>query len=278
MRLFISHSHKDEAIYSPLCLALDAAEIPRWDVSSIPAGSSLAEDLRIAIESCDICVFLATERSIESPWCLAELGAFWGAAKRVIIYIADPELDDSRMPPQFQGSLWVNSASQLIEALQTAKQESFDVFLASPMAAYDSDDEYEKAYAEVVKVCEAFRNECEFTVYSAVERCPTRKSFEATDVSVKIDLKAIRMSQYFVMLYPRKIASSILLEAGFALAMRKNSVYFVNNRNDLPFMLREVSGVFTDVSLQEQSCSSNYDEIVNSIQINKRRLFDIDAV
>jgi len=43
-------------------------------------------------------------------------------------------------------------------------------------------------------------------------------------------------------------------------------------------MLREVSGVFTDVSLQEQSCSSNYDEIVNSIQINKRRLFDIDAV
>lgn len=278
MRLFISHSHKDEAIYSPLCLGLDAAEIPRWDVSSIPAGSSLAEELRFAIESCDICVFLATERSIESPWCLAELGAFWGAAKRVIVYVADPELDESRMPPQFQGNLWVNSASQLFEALQTAKKDSYDVFLASPMAAYDSDEEYEKAYAEVVKVCEAFRSDCEFEVYSAVEKCPTKRSFEAADVSVKIDLKAIRNSQYFVMLYPRKIASSILLEAGFALALRKNSVYFVNNRDDLPFMLREVSGVFPDVSLQEQSCSSNYDEIVNTIRINKRRLFDIDAV
>jgi hypothetical protein len=40
------------------------------------------------------------------------------------------------------------------------------------------------------------------------------------------------------MLYPKKILSSILVEAGFALAIRKYSLYFAAKREDLPFMLQ----------------------------------------
>ena len=45
MPVFVSHSDKDEAIYSMLCLALDAEGIERWDVISMFPGASLADQL-----------------------------------------------------------------------------------------------------------------------------------------------------------------------------------------------------------------------------------------
>ncbi|MEM0895552.1 MAG: toll/interleukin-1 receptor domain-containing protein [Verrucomicrobiota bacterium] len=125
MPVFISHSHKDEAVYTPVCLALDGAGIPRWDVSEMSLGESLSDQLRSAIAECDQCVFIATRRSIESQWCLAELGAFWGADKTVIIYLADPDLEETVLPPQFRGNLTANDAYRLIDQIREAQQESY---------------------------------------------------------------------------------------------------------------------------------------------------------
>ncbi len=115
--VFISHSHEDEAAYSVLCLALDSSGVSRWDVSQLSLGQSLAEGLRSAIEQCSMCIFLATSRSIESKWCLAELGAFWGSGKRVVIYVADPTVDESKLPPQFLGNLRTTDANRLIHSI-----------------------------------------------------------------------------------------------------------------------------------------------------------------
>ncbi|MEW8693081.1 MAG: toll/interleukin-1 receptor domain-containing protein [Candidatus Thiodiazotropha endolucinida] len=121
MSTFISHSFKDEAVYSAICLAFDAAGIERWDPKQMSIGESLADQLNVAIQSCEVCVFIATRRSIESPWCLAELGAFWGAGKKVMLFLSDPDLADSVLPPQFKDDLKANTAQELIEAV---KQES----------------------------------------------------------------------------------------------------------------------------------------------------------
>jgi len=121
---FISHSHEDQAAYSSLCPALDGARVPRWDVTQLFPGQPLAEQLRRAIEHCDVCIFLATRRSLQSTWCLAELGAFWGAGKRVIVYLADPEVKESELPPQLQGNLWTKDARQLVNAIKQVLNES----------------------------------------------------------------------------------------------------------------------------------------------------------
>ncbi|NRF71224.1 TIR domain-containing protein [Aquincola sp. S2] len=121
MPAFISHSFQDAAIYSTLCLALDAAGIDRWDPETMAGGESLAEQLRTAINSCEVCVSIATRRSIESPWCLAELGAFWGAGKRVLLFIVDPDLSDAVLPPQFKGNLRSHTAQELIASILEAQ-------------------------------------------------------------------------------------------------------------------------------------------------------------
>jgi hypothetical protein len=120
MPTFISHKSDDIGIYSAVCLALAGAGIQCWDPSKMSRGESLAEQLRDAIRKCEVCVFIATRRSIDSPWCLAELGAFWGAGKRVLLYIGDSDLTDSMLPPQFKGDLRVNTAQELIEAVSVA--------------------------------------------------------------------------------------------------------------------------------------------------------------
>ncbi|MFY4730279.1 TIR domain-containing protein [Nitrospira sp. BLG_2] len=117
-QVFISYSHEDKALYSSLCLALDGAGVLRRDVSRLSLGKPLAEGLRSAIEECDVCIFLATARSLESPWCLAELGAFWGAGKKVIVYLADPAIDETDLPPQFRGNLWTANATDLVEGIK----------------------------------------------------------------------------------------------------------------------------------------------------------------
>src|SRR5262245_38427407 len=99
MATFISHNFKDEAVYSTLCLALDAAGVTRWDPKSMELGESLSEQLVSAIRACEVCIFVATRRSIESPWCLAELGAFWGSGKKVLMFMTDPDLAEATLPP-----------------------------------------------------------------------------------------------------------------------------------------------------------------------------------
>lgn len=123
MLVFISHSNQDSAIYSTLCLALNGAGVERWDPSTLSPGEMLAEQLREAIRRCEVCVFIATRQSISSRWCLAELGAFWGAGKRILLFKGDSSLSDSDLPPQFNGSLWTNDAPALISALNKIPQD-----------------------------------------------------------------------------------------------------------------------------------------------------------
>ena len=61
-----------------------------------PTGS-LADQLRGAISACRACVFVATRRSILSRWCMAEVGAFWGAAKKIFLFLGEPDLGDGEL-------------------------------------------------------------------------------------------------------------------------------------------------------------------------------------
>ena len=118
MPVFISHSMKDGAIFSALRAGLSGQNIPTWDPASMGTGASLREQLREAINGCDVCVLLATQNSITSNWCMAEVGAFWGAGKRVIVYVADQTVKETQFPPQLQGDLWTADFERIVRDLR----------------------------------------------------------------------------------------------------------------------------------------------------------------
>jgi hypothetical protein len=116
--LFISHDQEDVAPLSQVRLIVKLAGVPYWSTESLQAGVLLREQLRLAIRDCDVCLFIATRRSIGSSWCRAELGAFWGAGKRVVSLLQDPELTDGDLPPQLHGDLWTRDAEVALKAIR----------------------------------------------------------------------------------------------------------------------------------------------------------------
>jgi hypothetical protein len=103
MTVFISHSFDDQSEFENVTDWLDGRGIPYWKPAEIKSGASLRGQLRQAIGSCSVCIFVATHKSVASSWCGAELGAFWGADIPVIVYLADSSLPEEALPPILQG-------------------------------------------------------------------------------------------------------------------------------------------------------------------------------
>jgi hypothetical protein len=118
MPAFISYSQKDEAAYTTLSVALEGQKIDYWDPKTMRVGASLREQLREGIKKCDVCIFLATHNSIASQWCLAEIGAFWGAGRTVIVFMADSSLSENEIPVQFKGDLWSRDIRKVIDTVR----------------------------------------------------------------------------------------------------------------------------------------------------------------
>src|SRR5262249_6401196 len=53
----------------------------------------------------------------------AELGAFWGAGKPVIVYLADRKIKGAELPPQFHGDLWIEDTGQLVNTIKEMLKE-----------------------------------------------------------------------------------------------------------------------------------------------------------
>ena len=130
MTIFISHSFTDKDQFDNVADAFEAGSVPFWRPSEITAGAPLSDQLRNAIERSDACVFIATASSVKSAWCGAEVGAFWGAGKRVFIYVADASLGEADLPKQFVGHFLERRLTRLVNACRE--------HLAAATIAHDS--------------------------------------------------------------------------------------------------------------------------------------------
>ena len=115
MTVFISHSFADQAEFGNVADWLDRDGVPYWRPEDVKAGSSLRGQLRQAVASCNVCIFVATHNSVKSSWCGAELGAFWGAETPIIVYLADSSLTDDQLPPILHGDAWDRKLSRIAE-------------------------------------------------------------------------------------------------------------------------------------------------------------------
>lgn len=119
MKVFISHKSGD-ARFGELRKALESS-VPGaecWDPERLAAGTTLQEALSQAIAECSLCIFIATRASLSSGWCQAELGAFWGLKRPVIVYFPEPDLTYADMPVQFRHQLWADTVDKVIDGVR----------------------------------------------------------------------------------------------------------------------------------------------------------------
>lgn len=141
------------------------------------------------------------------------------------------------------------------------------------MAALSTEEEYQENREAVLDLEQQLRVACNFqSIYYAGQELKSKAEFEAQDVALEDDIRALRESKYFLLLYPQKIASSVIFEAGLALAFGKPSVYFVRDRNHLPFLMAkaEQASLNARVKIYEYS---THEVISNLIKHHGPRLW-----
>jgi CheY-like chemotaxis protein len=124
MTAFISHSFENKPEFENITDALVQRGVDFWNPSEMRPGGSLREQLRAAVERCSLCIFVATRQSVGSSWCGAELGAFWGAGKPIIVYLAEASLKDDELPQIVQGDVWERRISRIADRAKEISAKS----------------------------------------------------------------------------------------------------------------------------------------------------------
>lgn len=150
----------------------------------------------------------------------------------------------------------------------------YDVFLASPMAALDTDADYQRYRHAALAVEKALVECCDIkSVFYAGREITTKKAFEAAGDSLNEDFRALQASRYFMLVYPERRMSSVIYEAGMALAMGKPSIYLTNNRSDLPFLLQQAPQAFDRLKVKIYENCADTEDVVRVIRNNCGSLF-----
>ena len=114
-----------------------------------------------------------------------------------------------------------------------------DVFISIPMTGLDSEEKYNKIHREAVEIGRVFTQEPEVNnIYCAAITYKTL--YQSENALVASDLDHLKKSKRFILIYPEKLVTSCLVEAGYAISLGIPCVFFVKTKKDLPYILKEI--------------------------------------
>jgi len=265
----------------------------------IQAGQEWFAELMKALEDSKFAIVCVTKRSLSAPWIMFESGALsakFGSPKLVPLMLdcvvqdlVDPLarfngvlFDENSMRGLFMSinasvgnpltpkalnaafkDIWPTLSAAIraaIEAESKALKPKYDVFLSVPMASFKDDSEYQPFRTEILKVIHAL-HDCGLSVFCALEAIDSMSKFDTHGISTRDDIDILEHSGSFVMIYPQKLATSALFEAGYALALGRPSLYFVRNEAELPYLMQRLPEAITDVSILDSREWRTYEDI-----------------
>lgn len=187
---------------------------------------------------------------------------------RAINKTLDVPMTKAALDAVFTTQVWPRLEKQVQQALRLDRPRH-DVFVSVPMAAFETDEEYQPFRTEAMKVVTALREQAGLSVYCAMDRVESLARVSTASDGAQQDIDALEHSANFVLLYPRSVATSALFEAGYALARGMPCRFFVRDQGQkdlrLPFLLRKLPEVFTNVSIMDHTEWTTYDDIVKQL-------------
>jgi hypothetical protein len=265
-----------DAIRTLICASfVESVEVSYSSASVSSGGISAGQDwldwIRAQVQDSMMTIVVVTPLSKTKPWLMWEAGAVSGVsfARRATLPVVPLlfSLRADEVPSPLvarQTKLGTDAADMrdLLESIcrignlsyrpadvvQTALDtylatitklripSMYDVFIACPMTSI-AGEEYEKIRTTIETLAAAIVARG-YSAYSAAVRISTPERADPEAIAAEKDLPALIASRNFLMIYPGKLLSSCLLEAGYALVAGIPSVYFVRSDDDLPYMLR----------------------------------------
>lgn len=265
----------DESVFGILCLTRENLSAP-WVLYEAGALGKRFEQARVVPLLIDLKITDLSGPLAQFNAALLDREEIAKLIAAINVQLGAKQLTDKQLDKAFQ-IWWPDLEKALQQIVKKAQSSSgkfaYDVFLSTPMAAYSSDAEYQADRTQYKKLFDSLKQDSDLSVYWAAEKIESMSDFDALDVSVLDDLKALAQSRYFVLIYPRKLASSVLFEAGYALALNRFSHYFVRDHNDLPFLMGELAGSNPNVRIHTAHDWKDYDDLAEKMKKYKDKWF-----
>lgn len=113
-----------------------------------------------------------------------------------------------------------------------------NIFIAAPMSA--NQEIFDNTREKIMKLQKNLNKKFNVDVYYAGTAYNSDIGFTYAYKAAELDFKKLDESDRFILIHPAKVASSTLIELGWALSQRKSCVIFYKNIDDLPFLVRGV--------------------------------------
>lgn len=127
------------------------------------------------------------------------------------------------------------------------------IFLAAPISGFSNEEECNEYRDKILDLVQYLR-ENSFTVYSEVEKVTGKSDYDSPGTAVENDFKKICESDVFLLLHPRKIQTSSLIELGYAYAKKKRIV-IVGPKTALPYLALGLPSVNSNILIIDASMS-----------------------
>ncbi len=162
--------------------------------------------------------------------------------------------------------------SETLRENVTDKGSVTDVFLSFPMAGSGNYNDSRRLGERVVQ---ALQKHCDVReVFWAGATIEDDGHFEEPSVGLGRNMPYFRSAARFVMLYPEKLSSGVLVEAGLALGLKMPAVYLVRDREDLPWILQDIGGAGDNaLGRVRVIVYSDEDNLIEKLKSNGPHLF-----
>lgn len=129
-----------------------------------------------------------------------------------------------------------------------------DVFISSPMLAFKDDAAFQAHDLLIRKVLEVLREASGFRkIFYFGNRITTVEDKGFPDTQVRRNLQDLRRSRRYLGIFPSSVSTGAHVEAGFALGLKKPSIYFVAEDAELPSVLAKAATILPYVRLYRYS-------------------------
>jgi hypothetical protein len=182
----------------------------------------------------------------------------------------DHERDRQRL------SARLRSVTDALEQNLSHEDTATEVFLSFPMAGSGDYDDSRRLGQRLVSALQEYCGVRE--VFWAGATIENDGQFEEPSVGLGRNMPYFRSAGRFVMLYPEKLSSGVLVEAGLALGLGMPAVYLVRDRGDLPWILQDIGGAGDNkLGRVRVIVYSDEDNLIEKIKSNGPHIFPAAA-
>lgn len=145
------------------------------------------------------------------------------------------------------------------------------LYISTPMASI-GEPEYKLQHEFLLKLEEVLKDIGFKQIISPAITIEKQEQFDGSTKANFDNYKEMKQVDSFLIIYPKPMPTSVLIEIGYAIALSKKIVIFTKDQSNLPFMLKEADSTIPNLKIYTYV---TYEDILNTVKANKMALFEV---